>query len=388
MKRSLLSTMLCAMLSSACGAGTAPTTPEPGMNSAQWNGDPRLYAILLPYPLTSAMQDSLRAYSADHPEAMSELLAEAILDETAPASVRVNALSLLAQRRPAEHFHVFRAALDANDVRVRASAVAVLRDFMASHPLEATRIARTALSDSAPEVQAQALQVLGDADVELLRRYVNTAANEDLRAIAVDLVRLAEQRGAPLEGDSVTGVLQRTTASGARITFTPRTYWPQWNAAVGSVSIARASGAPLVLEDIEVAGGVVPAFLSTDGGRIVFERDRRIVVRDMTSGGERVVGTGIAPRPRPFTEEFVFMRERPDSAEEQREVTRLHYDVYSAPFDGSSEPRLIGSTVASVTFARNGAYSPVRWMRVEERGGSFYLTSTDMEIVTLPDPFG
>jgi hypothetical protein len=145
-----------------------------------------------------------------------------------------------------------------------------------------------------------------------------------------------------------------------------------------------------VIDGIEAVAGVIPVFPSPDGRHVVFERDRAIFVRTMSDGSERRIGAGVAPRVRPFTDEFVFLRAKPGSAVEQREDTKLGYEVFTAPFDppGVVEPRLLGETTVTITFSRNGSYSPVRWMKVEERAASFYLTSSDMEIVSLPDPFG
>lgn len=390
MKRSPGAAILIAVLLGACATGGAPAPADPNLDETRWRGDARLYRMLLPYPITDAQQDSVQVYARAHGTATNYLLAEAAEDVNAPVVVRVNALFLLAQRRADTHVHVFRNALDAEDVRIRATAVSAMRQFGATHPREAAAIARMALADSAPEVQAQALQVLGDGDIELLRSYMPRAANEELRAIAEDLVQLAEQRGAPLDVDSITGVIVRETTDGYRITFTPERYWPQWNAGFGSVRIEKDGAVLQTLERIEAVGGVIPVFLSPDSRHVVFERDRTIVVRAMTGGAERVAGDGIAPRPRPFTDEFVFLRERPGTAERQRQDTRVTYDLFAAPFDppGDIEPRLLGNTRATVSFGTNGAYSPVRWMKVEERSGSFYLTASNMEIVSLPDPFG
>jgi hypothetical protein len=390
MKRRFSVLLLLSAIMGACATGGPSTRVDPNLDETRWRGDPRLYHLLLPYPITDAQQDSIGAYARLHGPATNYLLAEAVDDVNAPVVVRVNALFVLAQRRADTHMHVFRNALAAEDVRIRATAVAAMRQFAITHPREAVGIARMALSDPEGEVQAQALQVLGDSDIELLRAYVPRAANAELRAIASDLVQLAEQRGAPLMGDSATGVLRRETSDGFRITFTPQRYWPNWNAGYGTVTIEKGGALLQTIEGVEAVAGVLPVFLSPDGRHVVFERDRSIVVRAVADGSERVVGRGIAPRPRPFTEEFVFVREWPQAAEEQRNETKLSYDVYSAPFDppGAIEPRQLGSTTALATFARNGNFSPVRWMRVEERSGSFYLTSSHMEIVTLPDPFG
>lgn len=395
MKRSLLWTILsalivCPLMLTACATGGSSAADEPNMDVTRWHGDARLYRILLPYPIDAAHEDSLAAYFAEHGAATNYLLAEAAVDPDAPVAVRVNALGVLARRHDDSQMHVFRTALDAEDVRVRASAVAAMRELITAYPREATRIARMALSDSAPEVQAQALQVLSDREIDVLREYIPRAPNAELRAIAQDLVTLAEQRGAPLRPDTVSGVLTRDTPGGFRISFTPARRWPDWNAAVGTVRVSKDDSTLHVIDGIEVVGGVIPVFMSPDGRHVVFERDRHIFVRNLADGIEVTAGPGIAPRVLPFTQEFVFLREKPEDATEKREETQLAYDVFSAPFDPPRTlvPGLIGATTATVSFGRNGAYSPVRWMRVEERAGSFYLTSSHMEIVSLPDPFG
>jgi hypothetical protein len=390
MKQTLSAALLSSLIVGACATGATPAATDPGLDETRWRGDPRLYHMLLPYPLTQEQMDSVQAYGMAHGTATDYLLAEAAEDERAPVVVRVNALFLLAERRADTHIHVFRNALDAEDVRVRASAAAAMRHFAVTHPREAVGIARMALFDPEPDVQAQALQVLGDTDIDLLRAYVRRAPDAELRAVAEDLVQLAEQRGAPLTPDPETGVLSRDTPDGFRITFTPERHWPQWGAGVGSVRIERDGAVLQTIDRVEAVAGVIPVFLSPDGRHVVFERERSIVVRAMRDGTERPVGPGIAPRPRPFTDEFVFLREQGDGSTERREETELTYDVFSAPFDppDAIAPIHLGSTTATVSFGRFGAYSPVRWMKVEERSGSFYLTSSHMKIVSLPDPFG
>src|SRR5690606_14583002 len=142
--------------------------------------------------------------------------------------------------------------------------------------------------------------------------------------------------------------------------------------------------------NIEAVGGGIPVFLSPAARHVVFERDRAIIVRAMDDGSERAAGEGIAPRPRPGTNECLFLREVPGATVQRRTETELKYDVFTAPFDppGAIEPVHTGATTATVSFERNGAYSPVRWLKVEERSGNFYLTSTNMDLVALPDPFG
>jgi hypothetical protein len=258
---------------------------------------------------------------------------------------------------------------------------------MNTHPRDAEQLARLALEDAAAEVQAEALHVLGDRDADVLRAFIPRAADEELRIIATDLVRVAEARGARLTGDDQ-GVLRRETPDGFTVTFQPRTRWPQWDAAVGTVAVTRAGAAVATLEGIEAVAGVVPVFFSAEGTHIVFERDRQIVVREVEGAAERVVGPGLAPRVLPFTDDFVFVREAQNGRTDLRAQMRIMYEVLRVPFAGG-EPEVIGGFNALVAHDRHGNYSPVRWMHVEDRGGYFYLAADGFESVfSLPNPFG
>jgi hypothetical protein len=375
-----------AMLTTACASGGVQGSGA-GMDRSRWQGDPQLYEILLTYPMTEAQQNAMSAYAAAHLSAAFDNLVDAAEDVNAPPSVRVNAIMTLAQRRSGAHLPVFRELIDDDDVRIRASAVAAMREFAQSHPYEAVRLARVALADTEPDVQAQALQIVGDNDLDLLREYVPRAANEDLRAVARDLIRVAEERGAALTHDSATGVLRRETFNGYVVTFTPQRRWTRWNAAYGTVTVTRGDAVVASIDGVEAVAGVVPVFFSADARFAVFERDRTIVVRALESGAERVLGPGIAPRVRPFTDEFVYLRQT-SAGEDARAQTRLQYEVVNAHFDEvAGQPQVLATTVATTSFATHGNYSPVRWMRVEERIGNFYLTAAMMEMVPLPDPF-
>jgi hypothetical protein len=330
----------------------------------------------------------MRAYAAQHMAATNALLAEAARDENAPATVRMNALVLLAQRKAGSELSVFRGALDDQDVRVRATATAAMREFLPAFPDEAVRIARMALADTSQLVQAQALQILGAADVELVRAYLARTTDPELRRLAGELVQVAEERGAPLPGDSATGELRRVTSHGYNVTFTPRQHWPQWRAGYGDVRIERPGGAPIVLTDIEAVAGVVPVFFSPPGDRLVYEKQRTIIVRSLSDGSERSLGPGIAPRTLPFSEDFVFLREQPGGRSEERERTRIRYDVLRAPFGASAgAPTVLGDVTLTTIHSTHGSYSPARWLRVEDRGGNFYLLVEGVEPFALPSPF-
>src|SRR5690606_28633175 len=105
-------------------------------------------------------------------------------------------------------------------------------------------------------------------DVELLREFLASGPPPEVAKIATDLVRIAEERGAPLaaaaagDGAAASGpraaakaahddgaplVLSRTSASGARIEFRATKRWPQWDAAVGQLAVAAPGAAPVVV---------------------------------------------------------------------------------------------------------------------------------------------
>jgi hypothetical protein len=378
------------VIAGGCAARSPAAAPEPVSDPSTWSGDVQLYHLLDDYPLTPTQQDSLTLYLQSHSVNANELLVEAVRDTMAPPTVRANALMTLAERKATAKFPAFRAALDDPDPRVRATAVAAMREFVGTHGDQAMRLARSALQDPDPTVQAQALQLVGEQDVDLLRAYVKRAPNAELRAVANDLIAVAEQRGAPLVMDSATGVLRRTTAHGYALTFTPTKRWPSWQAAVGDVIIAQGNREIARLSGIESVANVVPVFLSPTGSHIVFERNREIVVRNLATGAERTVGAGIAPRVLPFTDTFIFLRETPDSQTELRQETRASYVVLREPFERTqpdAAPTAIGATQATLSPGRHGNYSPARWMRVRESAGTFQLHADGLEKFDLPNPF-
>lgn len=387
MNRMMSAVAVTALLASGCAVRS--TNPE-GAAAAQpdlaESRNPRLYEMLSSYPLTDAHRDSLEAYAVEYTSLTESLLAEAATDSAAPATVRANALHVLARRRAELQLPVFRAALDDPDPRVRATAVASMREFMGVRPLDALQLARRGLRDADSQVQAQSLAIIGPRDVPLLRDYITRAGDEELRRIASDLVSTAEERGAPLAGDSMTGRLSRVTGHGHRIEFAPQRHWPAWDAALGTVTIT-AHGRTFSVDSVEAVRDVVPLFVSPDGTHAVYERARRIHVVDLRTGAVEDVGPGIAPRVRPFTNEFVYFRELEDRRHEVRERTQLLYDVVTGTFEDGEAAGSLGTLNASVTHAVAGSFSPVRWVVVEERAGAYYLTADEAQSFPLPDPF-
>jgi len=164
--------------------------------------------------------------------------------------------------------------------------------------------------------------------------------------------------------------------------------WPKWRSAVGSVRVEGAGIAAFTLMGMEAVAGVMPVFFSVDGVHAVYERERAIYVRNLKSGTERLVASGVAPRALPFSESFVYMREVPGSIVAVREKTRIRYEVMRVPFAEAAEPTLLGATGVMTTYDAFGNYSPVRWMRVEERAGNYFLIADGLEMFALPNPFG
>ena len=380
-----------------------PEDPEARLRwaLADLNSDERFAAL-------DALADSLRDLDRE--------LARIVEDSTLHPVVRANAVALLGERHATAELGAFWTALEDADPRVRASAARALERIIGLERSGAIRLLRRALRDPEPVVQAEALRALGDEDVDLLRAYLDSGPPPELARIATDLVRSAEERGAPLravasgpvlaaagEGDAVRPggealvkqrgagaaefVLERTAASGARLEFRATRTWAPWDAAVGELVVTPPGGTPVsVSSAVEVVGRVVPAFFSPDGRYLVYEAAREIRVRDLVDGGERVLGRGTAPRVVPFSDSFVFLSETPRRPSFGRDAIEIRYTVYHASFAGG-EPMPLGEMPATLRMDRRGMYSPARWMRVRERDGVFVLEGETMGTFVLPDPF-
>jgi hypothetical protein len=284
-------------------------------------------------------------------------------------------------------------ALQASDVRLRLAAVAAAREFLPLRPEPATRLLGMALQDSSAAVQARALEGLAARDATLLRDYLEGTPPPQLGAVARDLLDVAEQRGATLIPVDSSGRLERNGPNGHKLVYVPSRVWPSWDLSTGTVAFQPASGPAVDLGDVEVARNVLPAFFSPDGAFIVYESDRAIHVHDVAAGTTREVGPGIAPRGLPFTEEFVFARERDGGRTVSPTGTRIQYDILRAPFAVTSggvtvEPAVIAMIGASANFEVSGAASPLRWAFVTESSpGVFVIVADNAERVILPDPF-
>jgi hypothetical protein len=94
------------------------------------------------------------------------------------------------------------------------------------------------------------------------------------------------------------------------------------------------------------------------------------------------VGPGVSPRPIPFTDRFVFLREVPGSRRVVNGATQTEYAVMRAAFDGGA-PELVGGLRAA---ARPGAPPPVRTIVIGEAREGFVLRGEGVGSFVLPGP--
>ncbi len=309
-----------------------------------------------------------------------------------PARLRAQALLAMGEldRPPLDAFEL---GLDDPAPVVRAASAAALgrtfRPVQRVNPKAVLRLLGGALKDRAPEVQAAALQALSDRDAGLLRGYLAGGPRADLARVARQLLVLAEERGAPLVPDAA-GALSLETSSGVILRYTSTRRFAKIGASEGVLTAERPGKAPVQLaRAVEVVGNVLPAAVSADGRYVAYEAARAIHVRDLEGSGDRTVGPGIAPRPEPFGDGFIYLRQVKETPL-ARVRTELTYAVLSsafAPADAARQGRL-GELLATPSMTLHGNYSPARWMRVVETGGHFALEGEGVRTFALPDPFG
>jgi hypothetical protein len=386
----LLSSLLATSLALGCRARAGHGEPAP--DRALFPHDARLFSVLAAQPGLTQL-DSLRKLEQRTGWELTDTLDVIIEDRALHPQLRANAIWLLGKMRAVQPVAQLQPLLDDPDERVRLAVVAAAREALPDRHESAMAVLRHALNDSSPDVQARVLEAMTDRDIDLLRAWLHDPRMPQLIPIVQDLVAAAEERGAPLEPDA-SGVLQRTNPAGHTLTFRPVKQWPAWRIACGELALRTARNGLVVLgDDIEVVHDVVPAFFSSEGRYLVYEKARRIFVREIATGTERTMGKGTAPRPIPFTEDFVFAREIEDARTEQRAGYRLQYELVREPFawiayDTTSQ--IIGTIETNVAFEVAGGASPVRWMRVREKsdGSAFELTGQGFDPVALPGPVG
>ncbi|HEX2094472.1 MAG TPA: HEAT repeat domain-containing protein [Longimicrobiaceae bacterium] len=315
------------------------------------------------------------------------VLVALVNDPEAAETVRANALLLLADRRaPAAVPVMRRILLTTEEDELRAAAVVGLQKFAAESPAAANAI-RSAVDDPSSRVRLSVLQALDVEDVELIRALLRREENPQVRAVAKELVSLAESRGAALP-PSPDGTYRTTVPEGEpQIVFQPS--WTDSAAAirVGAlwVEIPEQRLVPLA-QRVETVAGVVPAFFSQDRSSVVYEAEREIRVRNLRTGASRVLGPGVAPRLIPFTDRFVFLEEQRPRRREVQGGTELTYEVLAVSFAGGVPERL-GVLRVTARPDRHANASPVRWMVVGESAEGFVLRGEGMSTFLLPNPF-
>jgi hypothetical protein len=306
------------------------------------------------------------------------------LDRSQRSITRAHAVMLLADRGVVSALPSLRALLlSDDDEAVRAAVVSALHRFPDDPGAE--NALRAAVGDRARRVRLGALQGLDMQDMSTLRAVLRHERDGEVRAIAAELVSMAEARGAPLEEGP--GGLGTVSFPGQ-----PRLVFREGEAA-GATGTRRGevwletpgAEARLLASGVEVARGVIPAFFSSDRALVVLEREREVWVLPVAGGAPRHVGAGIAPRPIPFSEYFVFLREIPEARRQSSLGWDLTYEVWQGSFI-SPGLLLVGELYAAARLDRVGAASPVRWMRVRDIPEGFLLHGDGMRPFALPYP--
>ena len=348
----------------ACAPGRSPEQPAPARFFAEVR---EMLAIGEPSPEYYRARARLDEMG---PQVDAALVAIA-RDPEARQVARTNALMLLADRRSPAAIPVLRRVLLSEDSDVlRAAAVLALQRMSPDTP-EAANLIRTAVGDGSRTVRLNALQALDVGDVDLIRDVLEEERDPDVRRVGVQLVALAESRGAPLARDRRGALRTAGTETDPQIVFRPVSVDSLTEISQGDLRIELPNAPDIALAPLaEVVAGVVPAFFSPDRSRVVYEAERDIRVVDLRSREQIDFGRGIAPRPVPFSQDFVFLRplQRTSRADGSTELT---YEVYRASFAGGAEP--IGELQALARPDLHGNYSPVRWMVVGETPEGFVL---------------
>jgi hypothetical protein len=304
----------------------------------------------------------------------------------ARAEVRGNALVLLADRRSPLALQTLERALRfSENERIRSAAVLGLNRLSTSTE-QAFDLIRLATGDRSRNVRLAALQSLDSRDIATMRSLLERETDPEVRLVALQLVSLAESRGAALASDPRGALRTARGYTEPQIVFRPVTVDSASRFAIGDLRLEMPDGPDIPLVPAaEVIGNVVPAFFSPDRSAVVYEYSGEIRVLDVASRHVRQVGPGIAPRLIPFTHQFVFLRERPANRRETDDGLEIVYDVLRSNF-GGMQTQLIGEIRSWSRPELNGGANPVRWMVVGEAGDGFVLRGDGVETFGLPTP--
>jgi hypothetical protein len=332
---------------------------------------------------TSPFHQARAKLQAMGPE-VDRLLVELALNPRERVGLRSDALILLADREAPAALSVLSQAFESGNERIRSAAVIGFSRISRESPA-ATVMIREATRDRSRMVRLSALQSLDEREVATIRRLLERERDPQLTQIALQLVSLAESRGAPLAADP-RGALR--TAGGElepQIVFRPVRVDRQGERSWGDLRIELPVGPDIPLASSAlVVAAVVPAFFSPDRSAIVVENAGSIEVYDVAARRSRTLGPGIAPRPIPFSHDFVYLRESQLSAGTAI-VGEALYDVYRGSFSGGGIER-IGNLRAEFSPDRFGGESPVRVMIVAEAAEGFVLRGPGIEPLQLPAP--
>ena len=295
---------------------------------------------------------------------------------------RSNALMLLAERRsPAAIPAMRRILLGGEQESLRAASVLALQRMLPDVP-EAANLIRSAVSDRSRTVRLNALQALDVGDVELIRQVLRSERDAEVRRVGLQLVSLAEARGAPLDRDRRGALRTAADEDDPQLVFRPVRSDTLTRVYAGDLRLELPSGPDIPLAPMaEVVAGVVPAFFSPDRGRVVYEIEREIRVVDLRTREQHSFGAGIAPRLIPFSGDFVFLRTSSSDVRDDGS-TALTYQVWRASFSGGAE--VIGELQALARPERHANYSPARWMVVGETSEGFVLRGDGLSTFRLP----
>ncbi|HEU4561684.1 MAG TPA: hypothetical protein VFS20_27910 [Longimicrobium sp.] len=369
------------LLLPACG-GLFRRTPPPqyGFQRLVWEAT-RVLDVEEPSPAYYRQRARLEVMGPE----LDEALVFIVNNPRAEFNVRVNAVTLLADRGQPNAASQLRAILaSSRAAELREAAAGGLQRWAADSPFVKQAL-RAALQDADSEVRLAALQGMDVEDVAFVRAQLRREDNGQVRTVARQLVTLFEARGAPLARDERGDLRTAGADSVPRIVFHPGTRDTVARTQTGALwaEIPGRSLLPLA-PAVQVVNDVVPAFFDPQRRAVVYEAEGQVHVRELASGQTRTVGPGISPRPVPFTDRFVFLREVPGSRRGVAGGAETEYEVARAAFGGGA-PETIGRLQA---FTRTGATVPaVRTLVVGEGHEGFVLRGEGVTPFVLPGPY-
>jgi hypothetical protein len=373
---SLLLPALGILFFAGCGARTAYDVPPSQRLLTE------VRSVLGPSQASAEYQRDRNRLKQMGPE-IDVVLVGLVGDTRARTEARADALLLLADRRSPLALPTLESALQNSNDRLRSAAVLGLNRLAATSP-DAVILIRRATSDPSRVVRLNALQSLDVREVETIRQVLTWERDTEVRQVGLQLIALAEARGAPLSKDRRGALRTAAVDDEAQIVFRPVSVDSVAKVAYGDLrlELPTAPDIPLAASAIAI-GNVVPAFFSPERSSVVVEAEGQIRVIDVSTRGIRNLGPGIAPRPIPFTPHFVFLRERRD--DHGAAPDELTYDVFRAPFRGGGAER-IGELRARTSPDVHAGESPVRWMVIDEGADGFVLKGENLETFPLPVP--